>query len=585
MTDTTLNTKVSLDTKDFDLGMEKIQKSLKHVSSSIASFRNTTSNAVKGVSSSFKKCGSAFTSFGIQLSANVESMNNFFSSMHMLSNSSGEIGTSLLSNMGVLNDFGIAVKDTADYMDAANGMIAVFGGNVQTIETIANAFTKFAVAGSIIESLGQGLSNAGLILDSFQSNMSTIGNFVISFAQLIAPTKEINGCFQALKTIFSSFMTPMGAMMIGITALVALFGFLLTSNDDFRNSFLTTMSEMMSAIQPCIQQIGAALLPLLQSIISVLLPTLNSILIGFAPILLQIVDVIAMMMVMLAPIIAQLITQLAPVITMIVTTLSQIIQAVAPVLITLLGVIIDIVQSLVPIMMQVLGVAVTIFSSIVAGLSPIIAFIGELITNIMSVVSPIISFISGVIHTIITIITSIFDVVSSVFSGIGTFISDIFSGIENNWNGLSAFAEGITSGIATLIQDMIGGVKGLVNVVVSGINGAIDLINMIPGIDIASIPYLLHGADRWQGGFAYMNEGGRGELTYLPNGTQVIPHDISVQYAKEAARIAYTQADTQGIVYEYNYSPTYYSPKNISAAESARLARKDMQKLLSGVSK
>lgn len=33
-----------------------------------------------------------------------------------------------------------------------------------------------------------------------------------------------------------------------------------------------------------------------------------------------------------------------------------------------------------------------------------------------------------------------------------------------------------------------------------------------------------------------MNEGGRGELTYLPNGAQVIPHDISVKYAKEAAR-------------------------------------------------
>ena len=35
-----------------------------------------------------------------------------------------------------------------------------------------------------------------------------------------------------------------------------------------------------------------------------------------------------------------------------------------------------------------------------------------------------------------------------------------------------------------------------------------------------------------------MNEGGRGELTYLPNGSQVIPHDISVKYAKEAAKNA-----------------------------------------------
>ena len=59
---------------------------------------------------------------------------------------------------------------------------------------------------------------------------------------------------------------------------------------------------------------------------------------------------------------------------------------------------------------------------------------------------------------------------------------------------------------------------------------------MIPGVNIGRIPYLAHGTDDWQGGFAYMNEGGRGELTYLPNGAQVIPHDISVKYAKEAAR-------------------------------------------------
>lgn len=69
-----------------------------------------------------------------------------------------------------------------------------------------------------------------------------------------------------------------------------------------------------------------------------------------------------------------------------------------------------------------------------------------------------------------------------------------------------------------------------------GINAAIGLINMIPGVSIGKIPYLAHGTDNWPGGFAYMNEGGRGELTYLPNGSQVIPHDISVQYAKESAR-------------------------------------------------
>ena len=77
---------------------------------------------------------------------------------------------------------------------------------------------------------------------------------------------------------------------------------------------------------------------------------------------------------------------------------------------------------------------------------------------------------------------------------------------------------------------------GFINGVIGGINSAIDLINKIPGVEIGAIPYLAHGTDNWTGGFAYMNEGGRGELTYLPNGAQVIPHDISVKYAKESAR-------------------------------------------------
>ena len=83
---------------------------------------------------------------------------------------------------------------------------------------------------------------------------------------------------------------------------------------------------------------------------------------------------------------------------------------------------------------------------------------------------------------------------------------------------------------------VVDGLKSIANVAIDGANWLIDKVNNLPGFDIPHIPYLLHGTDDWQGGFARMNEGGRGELTYLPNGTQVIPHDISVKYAKEAAR-------------------------------------------------
>lgn len=48
-------------------------------------------------------------------------------------------------------------------------------------------------------------------------------------------------------------------------------------------------------------------------------------------------------------------------------------------------------------------------------------------------------------------------------------------------------------------------------------------------------PHLATGTDDFKGGFAVINEGKNGELVNLPNGSQVIPHDISLRYAEEAA--------------------------------------------------
>lgn len=84
---------------------------------------------------------------------------------------------------------------------------------------------------------------------------------------------------------------------------------------------------------------------------------------------------------------------------------------------------------------------------------------------------------------------------------------------------------------------LVAGLKAVANLAIGGINLLIDGVNLIPGFNIPQIPYLAHGTENWQGGFARMNEGGRGELVNLPDGTQVIPHDLSRQYAKEAARM------------------------------------------------
>lgn len=141
--------------------------------------------------------------------------------------------------------------------------------------------------------------------------------------------------------------------------------------------------------------------------------------------------------------------------------------------------------------------------------------------------------------------------IKSIFSGIIDFVKNVFTG---NWSGawdniVSIFGN-IFGGLVNIAKAPINGVIGIVNAAIDGLNSiSVDVPDWIPfvggqhwGLNLGHIPYLLHGTDDWQGGFARINEGGRGELTYLPDGTQVIPHDISVVYAKEAARLN-TSAD------------------------------------------
>ena len=80
------------------------------------------------------------------------------------------------------------------------------------------------------------------------------------------------------------------------------------------------------------------------------------------------------------------------------------------------------------------------------------------------------------------------------------------------------------------------GAISIINKAIGGINSAIGIINAIPGVNISEIPYLAHGTSNWGGGMAWINEQGRGELVNLPNGAQVIPHDLSKRMIDQYAR-------------------------------------------------
>lgn len=174
---------------------------------------------------------------------------------------------------------------------------------------------------------------------------------------------------------------------------------------------------------------------------------------------------------------------------------------------------------------------------------PILAEIfGTVARAFGNTVSTILNFAGSLLDSIGQIIGGVID----VFKGIINFLTGLFTGNwQKAWQGIVDIFGGIVGTLTGIFKAPINGVIGIINGLIGAINSiSIDIPDWVPvvggqhfGTNIPLIPYLLHGTDDWSGGFARINEGGRGELVYMPDGTQVIPHDISVTYAKEAARL------------------------------------------------
>ena len=404
-----------------------------------------------------------------------------------------------------------------------------------------------------IQSFSTFLQNLGISPAAFAGIVAAIGPAITVVGTLVRGIGGISTAISGISTavsglggikgIFTALTGPVGLTVTAIMGLVAAFSYLMATNDGFRESVMTTISTIMSSLQPILQTLMGSLM----EIGGIIFETIGSVLQQLAPVLAQIITFIGELVAMLAPLINQLISSLAPVSTQIVQVVSNIIQSLMPPLISIIQAIMSAVQALMPPIQKIITVVVNVISKVMEVISPIISFIGEVIGKIVEIISPIIEVVVGIVSKIVefisplidvfaTIFGAIFDVVGAVFGAIWDVISGVFSGIESAWNGLTGFVGGIVDGIGSAFNALVDGVKSVINGVIWAINGAIWVINLIPGVNIGEIPYLAHGTDNWQGGFAYMNEGGRGELTYLPNGSQVIPHDISVQYAKEAAR-------------------------------------------------
>lgn len=506
-----------------------------------------------------------------------------------------------------LNDLGIDPTMFAGAIAAAGPMLVIFGkitsltgSTIGGITSITQGIGQFAANMRLAGSSGTVLSGVLATISSpvgilviaitaaaaaFAYLMATNDEFRTSIldtfseisASLMPVIEEIASAFMSLgKTLFSAIGSVLQAIAPAVAQLVEVVGQLLVAIMPVVSQLVTLLVPVLEQIILLAAQIVIALMPIVTTLISQLVPVIQQILAlamqvisavmpliislinQLMPFISEIVSLVGNLLAAVVPLITQLISQLVPVISEIISAVSEIISTLLPPLISIIEAVMSVVEALMPPIMEIIDVVVEVISTAIDTISPIIAFITEIIQKIIGIISPIVqviseiiarivSFVAPLIETFAGIFGSIFNVVSKIMSNIGEFIGGIFEGVKKAWDGLTGFVSGVIDGISSAFDTVVGTIKSIFNVVIGAINGAIWTINLIPGVHIDEMPYLLHGTDDWQGGFARMNEGGRGELTYLPNGAQVIPHDISVKYAKEAAR-ANTQAPTQTIL-------------------------------------
>lgn len=158
-------------------------------------------------------------------------------------------------------------------------------------------------------------------------------------------------------------------------------------------------------------------------------------------------------------------------------------------------------------------------------ISSIVIIIGQNLPTILQTgIKLLVMIINGILQAIPDLIAAIPQVIDT--------IKDAFK--DTDWGKigkdlLNSIIEGIKSVLSNLwstIKDIANGIADMLGFDVSGKTS----------VSSGSIPHNAHGTNHFKGGLTYINENDQGELVSLPNGSQIIPHDISVKYAQEAAR-------------------------------------------------
>lgn len=374
---------------------------------------------------------------------------------------------------------------------------------------------------SIISPISKGFNTlVGNIGIKFPALAGIIGAFETNTSGMFG---KIGGSLSSLLEKVGSFASAFGPTFAKGMSIAAGIGVLVAGMGLLQQNFGTQIDSLLQTVQvkgpevitnfctgivnalPNLMTQGTTLITTLLNTITTLLPSIIS---GGMSIISALVSGLAQNLPTLIPAAMEMI------ITLITGLLDNLPQLITSGLQLLTGLVEGIVNSL-PLLV----------AAIPKIISSIVITIGQNLPTILQTgIKLLVMIINGILQAIPDLIAAIPQVIDT--------IKDAFK--DTDWGKigkdlLNSIIEGIKSVLSNLwstIKDIANGIADMLGFDVSGKTS----------VSSGSIPHNAHGTNHFKGGLTYINENDQGELVSLPNGSQIIPHDISVKYAQEAAR-------------------------------------------------
>lgn len=138
------------------------------------------------------------------------------------------------------------------------------------------------------------------------------------------------------------------------------------------------------------------------------------------------------------------------------------------------------------------AIITTVFNAIKTVISNIFNGIKNTVSNIWNGIKNSISnAVSSIKNGIVNNFQTAYNKITSIFRNIGSFFSGIWNNIKNTFSALGTkIGDAISGAVKSGINGVLGMIENIVNKFVNMINGAIDVINAIPGVSIGKLNQL-----------------------------------------------------------------------------------------------